>query len=84
MEYWNLDEKTYSNDCCIYMQKHGFDKGIHPKFKVGDTITFFTGYNNDIPARARIKGINGNDIYVYNDSYWFPIQDDENRKINKS
>ena len=45
----------------------------------------FNYYNVDgkVVASASIKGINGNDLYVYSDCYWFPIQDDETRKIKR-
>lgn len=72
---WNLDEKHGTKDAARYCQNKGYDKNTHEKFKVGDVIQFMTGYNDDIPAQAKIKGINGDEIYVYNDCYWFPIKD---------
>ena len=81
---WELDkEKQYSNECRLYMARNGYNKGTHAKFKIGQMIEFWTGANSDIRASARIKGINGNDLYVYSDCYWFPIQDDETRKIER-
>jgi len=73
MTIWKLDEKSNSKEAIDYCKKHGFDKGQHKYLKVGDIIEFWTGYNDDIRARASIKGINGDDLYVYNDCYWYPI-----------
>ena len=53
----------------------------HPKFKVGNIITFYAGYNKDILYKSKIIGFDKNDIYVLWDCYWSPIQDDVNRKI---
>lgn len=81
---WDLDDTQHKNrEVAHYMAKHGNDNGKHNKFTIGDVIEFYTGYNDDIRASASIKGINGNDIYVYNDCYWFPIQDDNRRKIKR-
>lgn len=84
---WDLDKHDNGRSRRYwekYIKEHGYDKGTHPDFKVGDTIQFMTGYNNDILAQSRIKGINGNDLYVYNDCYWFPIRaNDATRKIRK-
>jgi hypothetical protein len=74
---WLLDHIGNSEECYEYMKKHGYDKNKHEKFFIGQEIEFWTGYNDDIRARARIKGISGNDLYVYNDCYWYPIQDNE-------
>ena len=84
MTIWNLDEKIHSNEHTRYMAQHGYDKGHNDNYAVGEVITFWTGYNNDIRAQASIKGINGNDLYVYNDCYWFPIQDTKERAISKT
>lgn len=84
MTIWNLDEKIHSNEHLRYMAKHGYDKGTNDRFGVGEVITFWTGSNNDIRAQASIKGISGNDLYVYNDCYWFPIQDTKERAIKKA
>lgn len=65
------------------MKEKGYDKNTHEKYKVGETIYFNTGLNDDIRAQAVIKGINGKDIYVYNDCYWFPIQDNDITKISR-
>lgn len=84
MEIWDLDEKPYNYapaERTQWLRSRGYDKGTHPKFRVGQVIQFWTGYNNDIRAQAVIKGIEGGNLYVYNDAFWFPIQDDETRKI---
>lgn len=80
---WNLDERPLCNEAKRFLTKNGFDKGAHKKFTIGERIEFFTGYNNHIRAVASIKGIDGEDLYVYTDSYWFPIQDDERGAIAK-
>lgn len=81
-DLWDLEQ--YNGGLAEkYCKEKGYDVNTHEKFKVGETITFFTGYNDDIRAKAAIKGIDGNDLYVYNDCYWFPIQDDDKRKIEK-
>jgi hypothetical protein len=80
---YKIDEKENCKvrEVSEYLSRKGYDKGINPKFKVGDVIQFLTGYDYNILAEAKIKGINGNDLYVYNDAYWFAIQDNEQRKI---
>ena len=50
-------------------------------WKVGEKITFWTGYSDDIRAVATIKAIDGKDIYIFEDAYWFPIQDTKERCI---
>ncbi len=84
MTIWNLDEKTNSTEHLRYMAKHGYNNGKNDNYSVGEIITFWTGQNNDIRAQASIKGIDGNDLYVYNDCYWFPIQDTKERAIKKA
>ena len=79
---WKLDENSKNkNDCQNFMMKNGYDKNKNEIFKVGDVIQFWTGYNDDIRAEASIKGIDGDDLYVYTDCYWFPIQDNKTTKI---
>lgn len=76
-EMWNeVKQKAAS-----YMTSKGYDKGKNSKFKIGDTVEFNGGYSNDIRYRATIKGIDNNDLYVFNDSYWYPIQDTPERNI---
>lgn len=81
---WNIDAKEYDYSKEArdkFLAEKGFDKNTHPKYKIGDTIQFYSGYNDDILMQATIKGLDKDDIYVYNDCYWFPIQDDEIRQI---
>lgn len=82
---WDLDSKPdYARaERQQWLAARGYDKGINPDFKIGDIIQFMTGANDDILAQAKIKGINGQDLYVYNDCFWFPIQNDSRRKIKK-
>lgn len=54
----------------------------HPKYKVGQIITFYAGYNRDILYKSKITGFDTDgDIYVLWDCYWSPIRDDSTRKI---
>ena len=56
----------------------------NPKFKIGDRIQFIGGYNNDMIFITEILGFSEDgDIYVLWDSFWFPIKDNEQRKISK-
>lgn len=56
----------------------------HPKFKIGDKISFYGGHNNDILYHSEIIGFDTDkDIFVLWDCYWFPIRDEERRKIKK-
>jgi len=75
MQIWDLDA-TYTNqrEVTQYMAKHGYDKGKHPNYAIGEVVFFNTGYNDDIPAKGRIKGIEGEDLYIYHDCYWFPVK----------
>ena len=81
---WNLDinenGESRTSNAETWCKRQGFSNK-HPKFSVGQQISFMTGYHDHILATAKIKGIDGNDIYVYNDCYWFPIQDDQEREI---
>lgn len=74
----------------IYKDSEDIKKGIerlnlittHPKFKVGQAITFWGGYNNDILFKSVITGFdNDGEIYVLWDCFWSPIRDDDKRKI---
>lgn len=58
-----------------------FKQKENKKFKVGDTITFWGGYNGDIQYQAEIVAINGDYLYISWDCYWLPILDDTKRKI---
>lgn len=54
------------------------------KFKVGDLIEFTAGYNNDIRYTTEILALDGDgNIFLLWDCYWFPIKDEESRKIIK-
>ena len=78
---WNLDkEPNYNvNESRKYYAK--LENKPNDNFKVGQLIQFYTGHDNHILACAKIKAIDGNDLYVYNDCYWYPIQDDDKRNI---
>ncbi len=80
---WNLDDNTLENKGIEFLSKFKNSEN-KTKFKVGQVITFLTGYNNDILASATIKAIDINDIYVYNDCYWFPILDEKIRNIKNT
>ena len=55
------------------------------ELKKGDIIEFWGGYNGDIRYRAEIIGFDKDgDIYLDWDSYWFPIRDDNKRKIKNT
>lgn len=54
----------------------------HPDFKIGQTIKFYGGYNGDTVFKSKITGFDKDGgIYVLWDCYWFPIYNDEKRKI---
>lgn len=84
IEIRDLDKKACTEESREYMKKNGYDTGKHKDFTVGDLIFFNTGYDDDIRAKATIKGIDGDNLYVYTDSYWFPIQDNDIRKIERA
>ena len=55
---------------------------IHTKYKVGQIISFIGGYNNDINYITKIIGFdNDGGIFLLWDCYWYPIRDEEIRKI---
>ena len=83
---WELDHKVQDEDkekVHNFMVQHGYDKGENDTFKVGDVVQFNTGYDKHLRAEATIKGIDGEDIYVYNDCFWYPIRNSEDRNIVK-
>jgi hypothetical protein len=82
MAIWNLDERPLCRDALQHLAKLPTENKT--RFNVGEKIEFFTGYNDDIRAAATIKAISGDEIYVYNDCYWYPIKDDQRRKIRKA
>jgi hypothetical protein len=52
------------------------------KFKAGDIIQFWGGYNNDIRYQTQIVSIDNNgELYLVWDCYWFPIRDEDCRNI---
>ena len=54
----------------------------HPKFKVGQVISFIAGYYDNIRYTTEITGFNEEgEIYVLWDCYWFPIRDEAVREI---
>ena len=54
----------------------------HPKYKIGQIIEFYGGFNDDILYRSEILGFdNENNIFVLWDCYWFPIKDNKIRQI---
>jgi hypothetical protein len=56
----------------------------HTKFKIGDIISFYGGYNDDIQFKSKIIGFsNDGGIFVIWDCYWLPIYDNDIRKIVK-
>jgi len=83
MKVFNLTEK-YKSDSSII---RGIEKmkltSNHSKFKIGDVIQFYGGYNNNILFQSKITGFDKNGgIYVLWDCYWFPINmADVKRKI---
>lgn len=82
MKIWDLDLKSgFSNQANQFVKKNGFDQNTNLKFKVGQTIQFWTGADSNIRTQAKIKGFNGDEIYVYNDCYWFPIFDNKKYAI---
>lgn len=86
MEIWDLDYRNYRDrtiEARQYCNKHGYDKGTHEIYNVGDVVYFKTGLNDDIPAKASIKGIKGNDLYVFCDCYWCPLESSRVIKIER-
>jgi len=53
----------------------------HKNFKVGDKITFLSGYYNNIKYKSEIMGIQGEDIYLLWDCFWFAIKNEKKRNI---
>jgi hypothetical protein len=78
---WELDEMELCQKAKNFLKKFNNYKN-NTKYKVGQKITFYTGYFCDILASGKIKAIGQGDIYVYVDAYWYPIQDDSSRRIN--
>ncbi len=54
----------------------------HPKYRVGQVIEFWGGYDNDIRYSTKIIGFDRDgEIYLFWDAYWFPIKDEPRRDI---
>jgi len=54
----------------------------HPKFKVGQIISFIAGYHNNIRYTTEIIGFNKEGgLYLLWDCYWFPVRDEPIREI---
>ncbi len=77
MKVWNIDEHEWLvHDNAKVLWKEYNDANVNQtRFKVGDVVQFTAGYNNDIRMQARIKAIYKDQIFVYNDCYWYPILD---------
>lgn len=76
----------YSNNKILNIDIEKFAETLdnkNPDFEVGQIITFYGGYNSDILYKTKIIGFIRKDIYLYWDCYWFPIQNNEKRKISK-
>ena len=75
--------KKYGNDEFLLGKIAGMNLlSTHPVFKVGQIIEFNGGYYNDIRFKSKITGFDKDGgIYVVWDCYWFPIHNDEIRKI---
>jgi hypothetical protein len=51
------------------------------RFKAGDVIEFWSGYNDDIRYKSEVIAIENGDIFVLWDCYWSPIRDEPRRDI---
>jgi hypothetical protein len=80
-----IDLITKTNDTRIkikeWNKKHKHDKNKHKKFKIGDKITFLSGYYGHIRYKSEIMGIEGDSLYLLWDCYWFPIKCEEKSEI---
>lgn len=77
---------AYESDTVLNIDIKKFTETLgdkNPDFEVGQIITFYGGYNCNILYKTKIIGFIGIDIYLYWDCYWFPIQNNEKRKITK-
>jgi hypothetical protein len=54
---------------------------VENQIKVGDVIEFTCGYYDHLRIRQTVIRIDGEDIYVDWDCYWFPIQNTPVRNI---
>ena len=53
----------------------------HKNFKVGDKISFFSGYYENIKYKSEIMGIEGEDLYLLWGCYWSSIKNEKKRSI---
>lgn len=54
----------------------------HPRFKRGDIVEYWAGYNDDIRFSTEVLSFDSKGgIYLLWDTYWVPIFDDESRSI---
>ena len=73
--------RSERRDALQFSKKHQLNKK-HPKYSIGDKITFWAGYNNDIRYMSEIFGVDSDgEIYVIWECFWSPIRDDDRRKI---
>lgn len=77
--------KSYQSQKKFYKEKiqsYKIYTDQHPDFKIGDSISFWSGYNNDIRYTSEILGFDTDgDIYVLWDCYWSPISNNKEREI---
>lgn len=72
---------SHKRDAQGFSRKHQLNK-THDKYSIGDKITFWAGYNDDIRYMSEIIGIGEDgEIYVIWDCFWSPIRDDARRSI---
>ena len=78
--------ERYKGDVRLYRKIINFRderlSDLHSKFKVGQIISFMSGYNDDINYVTKIIGFDcDGDIYVLWDCYWFPVKDNRIKNI---
>jgi len=78
----DLSEKYKDDDVLIEKINNLNLLSEHPKFKKGQTIEFWGGYDGDIRYRSTITGFDKDfNIYLLWDCFWFPIKDNKEREI---
>ena len=70
-------------DATRYCQKNGYDKNKNETYKIGDIVSFWGGYNEDIRYTSEITGFDKDCIYVAWDCHWYPVKDDVVRGLAK-
>ena len=79
---FNLIEEHKKDEILLIKIKELNLLQTHPKFKVGQSIKFISGYESNLYYITKITGFDKDGgIYVLWDCFWFPIQDDEKRQI---